>query len=81
MEAMELRVEAWEDGGKLQFPMMSLAQDSAVAGPMNIQEDSMMVGTIPKLLAMIPLRPFDLEQEQGLEVAKMAKWQSHGIPG
>jgi len=79
-EALDLGTAAWEDGGSLKWPV-TVALQSTVAGRVSIEVEVALPGPQPhtrELLVVFPLKPFDLDYNGTIGVAKGVFWWTPG---
>lgn len=79
-QALDLGSMAWEDSGSLTWPVV-MAQRQGVPGRVSVEVDTRLLGPQPhtaQLLLVLPLRPFDLEQNPDISVAKGVQWWAPG---
>ena len=79
-EALDLGAAAWEDGASLRWPMI-LAHRAEMAGRVSAEVDASLPGPQPhtaQLLVVLPLKPFDLDGDTSIGVAKGVQWWAPG---
>lgn len=80
IEALDLGSTAWEDGSSLRWPVV-VTTSYTLEGRVSIEVDAHLLGPQPytaQLLLVFPLKPFDLEGDAGLCIAKGVQWWRPG---